>query len=222
MMISDIPLRRRPPFFDGLTDSEAHSIIDGSVQHIYLNHTPMARENHDAHYLYMLIRGHAHSYFTSNGETLEIYRLTPGDIFGLASMQAGHDVYLASTVAITDCTARRWDRPTIHALVEQYPILYRNFLTSIAGFSRRWKAIDMASNFDTPTERLLALIMSLAAGEGLPIPGGWWLKITVQELTGSTRIKNKDTATEILDNFEKQGLLKKRQGGFIVYDPPIS
>ena len=79
--------------------------------------------------LFLLQDGNVKYYrVTDQGEELLLGWLTPGDVFGLATLVKDPPGYMGSAQADKDCVLWAWDHPSIRSLSGVYPQLAENAL----------------------------------------------------------------------------------------------
>jgi len=162
--------------------------------------------------LFLLKRGHVQLYRISpDGKKLILDMLAPGTIFGEMSL-IGQRMYNTFAEAIEDCLICVMSRPDVERLLLNQPKVALRIL-EITG--RRLRAAearleDMA--FKGVPARLASLLLRLSAEQGKVVEG-----VTHQELAemvGTYR----ETATQILNQFEDQGLVELARKRITIID----
>ena len=111
-----------------------------------------------------------------------------------------------------------WDRATIRGLAERYPRLVENTLLITFDYLAAYRAIHISMTTHSAQQRLARVLASLASGIGHKIPAGVELDVRNEELASEANV-TPFTASRLLSQWHRQGLVIKTRGKIIVRSP---
>jgi CRP-like cAMP-binding protein len=126
--------------------------------------------------------------------------------------------YLLSTEAVKPSSVLVWNRATIRALVAQYPRLADNALWTMFDYLVAYRAIHLSMTCDSARQRLARVLADLATGIGQKVPGGIQLDVRNEELANEANVTT-FTASRMLSEWQRQGVLHKSRGKILLYSP---
>jgi CRP-like cAMP-binding protein len=126
--------------------------------------------------------------------------------------------YLVSTEMVRDSLVLVWDRATIQGLVARYPRLAVNALSTASEYLALCIATHVAMTCHNARERLAEVLVNLTRGIGQSAPGGIELDVTNEELANAANI-TPFTASRILSEWQRNGVLVKRRGKVLLRSP---
>jgi CRP-like cAMP-binding protein len=209
----------KPRFLEGLPDSDIPSILALATKRSFTLHTVMAHEGHPAEHLFLMIRGRARGFcMTLQGEKLPVYWFPSGEIFGGAAFLSEPAEYLVSTEAVSNSTVLVWDRPTIRSLGANYPRLVENALLIASDYLAVYRSHLISATCQNARQRLAQVLGNLANGMGRRVTEGIELNVRNEELANEANITI-FTASRLLNEWQRKGLLRKSRGKVVVRSP---
>jgi len=173
----------------------------------------------DAAHLFLIREGQAHYYhLTKQGESVLLAWLAPGDVIGLVSMLKARSSYMASADAISDCELLVWKHSVLCKLVSRHPMLAENGLGIALGYLRCYVGRHLGLVTKTAEERLAETLLRLIDRSGEIVSDGIDIRATNDELAGLADI-SPFTASRVLSNWERAGVLSKKRGRVILKSP---
>jgi CRP-like cAMP-binding protein len=177
------------------------------------------RMDEPAEQLYVLLKGRVQlSRPARSGHEVLVSVLAPGDVFGLVCLLNQRACYMGTAEAMDAGEAMVWDRVTLQRLAGPYPQLTANALTiasaMVAQFAARHEALIDAS----APERLARVLMDLAVRNGTRSAEGIDIRIKNEQLAALADV-SPFTASRQLQQWEREGAVKKRRGAVRIVDP---
>ena len=177
------------------------------------------RMDEPAEHLYVLLKGRVQlSRPVRSGREVLVSVLVPGDAFGLVCLLTRRACYMGTAEAMEAGEAMVWDHPTVQRLARQYPQLTANALTvavaMVAQFAARHEALIDAS----APERLARALSDLGVQSGTRSPDGIDIRIKNEQLAALADV-SAFTASRQLQQWEREGAVKKRRGAVRIVDP---
>jgi CRP-like cAMP-binding protein len=177
------------------------------------------RMDEPAEHLYVLLKGRVQlSRPVRSGREVLVSVLVPGDAFGLVCLLTRRACYMGTAEAMEPGEAMVWDHHTVQRLVRQYPQLTANALTvalaMVAQFAARHEALIDAS----APERLARALSDLGVQSGTRSPEGIDIRIKNEQLAALADV-SAFTASRQLQQWEREGAVKKRRGAVRIVDP---
>ena len=158
---------------------------------------------------------------TNEGRKIPLHWLTAGQIFGGAALLANSIPYLASTELLSDSCALVWDRQTIRALIPSCPELLDNVLSISVTEHLAWMlATQVSLTCNDARGRIAHYLLSLACGIGVVGSDGTELQIKNEDLAAGTNV-TPYTASRILSQWQRAGVLTKHRGKVILRKPEL-
>jgi CRP-like cAMP-binding protein len=206
-------------FFSGLETSEIDMVLAEAVRRKFQKPEIISRADEPAASLFLIKLGSINLYTaTDDGEQILLRRLVPGDIFGVASLLSEPTSYLGTTQAVNRVEILAWDHRSIRRLARTYPRLAENALRTalryVALYAKRH--IRLVSN--TAQERLACVLTSVGSRAGRVCPTGIEVDIKNEELASLADV-NFFTASRLLKNWERKGLVEKSRGRVLIRCP---
>jgi CRP-like cAMP-binding protein len=211
----------KPRFFEGLSSLEVASIVAGGTMRRFPAHSVMAHEGDPASHLFLIIKGRARCFsMTSQGEQIPVFWFPPGEVCGGAAFLSEPVEYIVSTEAVYNSTALVWDRTTIRFLKEQYPRFVENGLLIAYDYFVAYRALHISATCQNARQRLAQVLGNLAVGMGQRSTEGVELNIRNEELANEANITI-FTASRLLSEWQRKGILTKRRGMVVLHSPEI-
>jgi CRP-like cAMP-binding protein len=210
---------RKPRFFEGLEEPEIKTILAAGTHQRFHANSVIHNQGYRAGHLFLLLTGRVRRFFlTEDGQKVVLLRVTPGDIFGEASLLARPAEYLVSSEAITSSNALVWRRATIRGFCERNPRLVENALLISFDYLAAYRAVHSSLICNSAPQRLARVLGNLAAGIGLKVPGGVELDVRNEELANEANI-SPFTASRLLNAWQREGILVKSRGKVLLRYP---
>jgi CRP-like cAMP-binding protein len=182
-------------------------------------HTVVTNQGDPADRLFLLIKGTARYFFiTPEGRNIYLLWLTPGEIFGGASLLAKPSDFLVCTEIVKDSDVLVWKRNVIRSLAGRYPRLLENGLAIAADYLTWYLASHLGLVSHTARQRLAHVLVSLANGIGEKRPDGIHLDITNDQLANTANI-TLFTASRLLSEWQRNGAVLKGRGKVLLRRP---
>lgn len=209
----------RPPFLEGLGTAEMTSVLSAARQRRFLAKSVITNQGHPASHIFMILSGHARSFFlTEGGQKLHMYSIPAGELFGGMALVARASDYVLTTEAIRDSTTLVWDRPSIRSLTTQYPRLLDNALCIASDYLNVSIAAQVAITCHTARQRLAEVLVNLATGIGHRVPDGIELNMRNEDLASAASV-TPFTVSRLMSDWHRLGLVVKRRGKVLVPSP---
>lgn len=199
-------------------DAQRLIIAEGALRKLRHGQV-LCRMDEPAEFLYVLLKGRVQmSRPVRSGQEVLVSVLAPGDVFGLVCLLTQRACYMGTAEAMEAGEAMVWDRATVQRLALRYPQLTANALTvalaMVAQFAVRHEALIAA----TAPERLARALSDLGVHSGTHSPDGIDVRITNEQLAALADV-SAFTASRQLQQWEREGAVKKRRGAVRIIDP---
>jgi CRP-like cAMP-binding protein len=209
----------KPRFLEGLASPDLNAILSAATQHRFVANSVIVNHGNPARHLFLLMTGRARYFYLSpDGQKNLLLWLPPGEIFGGAAFLSTPQDYLVSTEAVRDSCVLVWDRATIRRLAERYPRLVENTLLIMFDYLVAYRAIHISLTTHTAEQRLARVLANLANGMGHKVPAGLELDVRNEELANEANV-TPYTASRLLSEWHRQGLVVKTRGKIVVRSP---
>jgi CRP-like cAMP-binding protein len=209
----------KPRFLEGLTSPDVNLVLSAATQRRILANSVIVNQGTTATHLFLLTSGRARYFYISpEGQKNLLLWLPPGEIFGGAAFLSTPQDYLVSTEAVRDSCVLVWDRATIRSLAERYPRLVENALLIMFDYLVAYRAIHISLTTHTAEQRLARVLANLANGIGHKVPAGLELDVRNEELANEANV-TPFTASRLLSEWHRQGLVVKTRGKIVVRSP---
>ena len=204
-------------FFQGLNQPVVDAVVAAGV---FRHHSPgqmLTRTGEPATHVYLLLSGHAQSYVSTDmGKHLRTKCHNRGDLVGLRSLVPSVETYLFWTEVREPLDTLAWERDRIRQLCYQYPELFMNTIEVLSDFISDCcvqRRLMLASSAEV---RLLWALRRLSRKFGRCSPRGMEFDITHEDLAEIAEV-NAFTASRVLGQWQRRGLLKKSRGKVVLY-----
>lgn len=197
----------------GLKPNEINSVLAAAKRQRYSAKYVVTSQGQPADQFFLLWKGRARHFLeTPDGKKMILKWITPGQVFGAVAMVARPSHYYVSSEAVQDSIALVWDGPTIRQLARRFPQILENSLIIAADYFAWYVAAHAALISQSARERVAHLLAALAPVIGEQVSGGGIeIDVTNEELASSTNI-TPYTASRLLSQWQKSGLLRKQRG----------
>ena len=209
----------KPRFLEGLTPPDLQSILSAATLRRFLANSIIANQGHPAEQLFLLLKGRARCFFmTPDGQKMLLLWIPPGEMLGGAAFLSKRCHYLVSTEAERNSCALVWDRPTLRGLAARYPRLVENALTIAWDYLNASLASHLSLTCHTARQRLSQVLINLASGIGHRVSGGVEIFVSNEDLANAANV-TPFTASRLLSDWQRKGLLAKSRGKLLLRDP---
>ena len=207
------------PFLGGLTQPEVSAVVAAASRHYYSPKTLVTEEGELANYFFLLVSGRARYFFlTEGGKKIILHWLLPGEIVGMMALLSEPMPYQVSSETVRQSSMLVWERGTIRGLLGRYPKLLENALSAAAQYLLWYRLRYTALVCDNARERLANVLGHLAKIMGRPLERGVELNVTNEELASAANM-TPFTASRLLGDWQRKGLISKTRGRIIVSSP---
>jgi CRP-like cAMP-binding protein len=184
-----------------------------------LAHAVATAQQNPADYLFLLTKGRARFFFIAeDGKKIILHWLTPGEIFGAATLAPNPTSYLVSTEMAMDSSVLSWDRATIRNLADRYPRLWENTISVGTDYLTLYLAAHIAMTCQDARKRLAQILINLARGIGERVAGGVMLDATNEELASAANV-TLFTVSRLMSEWARQGIIAKSRGKVLLRSP---
>ena len=209
----------RTRLLENVSQHDRRDILEKAQQRFVSAREVIVRGGEKASALFVLHNGRIkYTRVTEEGRELLLWLLTPGDVFGIATILNHPPAYLGTATAITDCSLLVWDEASLIPVSKNYPELCRNALRItleyLAAYARRHGRLM----FETAPQRLAYTLVQVAHRMGRVAPGGVEVEITNEQLGGLADV-GLFTTTRLLGDWERSGVIKKERGRIEIETP---
>lgn len=206
-------------FLDGLDPLALDAVLSAATQRDFRAGSVIANQGDPANHLFLLTKGRARLSFTTwGGKEILLVWLAPGQILGAAALLSKPCFYLVTTEAAEDSTVLAWDRPTIRQLAKCHPQILENAILTAAEYLAWYCATHAALITESAQQRLSQVVLCLAQVIGRKVPGGVELDVINEELASAANI-TPFTASRLLSNWQRKGIIAKRRGKIVLRSP---
>ena len=206
-------------FLDGLPQSALREVVGSAVSVRLFAGSVVIRQKEQAASVFLLTTGMARYFFTTpDHRKVLLSWLRPGDIMGGAALLLRPSSYLVSTEVVEDGAAILWTRRAIRTLGAKYPRLLENAFSIASDYLTWYLATHLALVSTNARERIARVLTGLATGFGRQVSGGVELKLSNEELAGAANV-NVFTASHLLGEWQRVGILAKRRGSILLLSP---
>ena len=217
--VKSIELSVRTRFLDNITQDDRRVILEKAQQRTVATREVVVRGGEKASAVYLLRSGRIkYSRVTEEGKELLLWLLTPGDVFGIATILNHPPGYLGTATALSDCDLIVWHESAILELSKHFPELCRNSLRItleyLAAYARRHSRLVS----ETAPQRLAYTLVQVAHRAGRVLPAGVEVDITNEQLGGLADV-GLFTTSRLLGDWERSGLIHKERGRIQIETP---
>jgi CRP/FNR family transcriptional regulator, nitrogen oxide reductase regulator len=208
-----------PQLLGGLATDQQELVLQSAESRKFRANRVIIRTGDPATSLFLLTHGRAKYYrVTKTGEEVLLWWLATGDSFGLGTLLALPVHYIGTAQAIDDCELLVWSRDRIRSLAATNERLAENLLHTILYYLAAYtdRVIGLATG--TAEQRLAITLLQLSRRIGHVRPNGVELSIMNEDLAGLANV-SAFTASRLLKEWERQGLVQKSRGKVCILSP---
>jgi CRP-like cAMP-binding protein len=209
----------RSQFLEGLATPDRKVILGAATKRRLPVRSVVLHQGDPAERLFLLTKGRARFFFmTASGRKILLHWLSPGDVFGGATILLSPSHYLVSTETVKESSVLVWDRSTIRGLAARYPRLLENGLSIASDYFAWYLATHVALTCHTARQRLAQVLASLARGIGQKVPDGIELDVSNEELANAANV-TPFTASRLFSGWQRNGFVTKSRGKILLHSP---
>jgi CRP-like cAMP-binding protein len=206
-------------FLEGIPTSGLKAVLAEAKLRRFHPNSVVVNQGDPAERLFLIAKGRVRYFYTcEDGRKLLLFWLTPGDIFGGASLLANPSTYLVSTETVKDTSLLVWDRATMQRLTALYPKLIENALGFASEYLVWYLGTHVALASHTARQRLARVLICLAQSIGQKVAEGFQFDATNEELAGAANITT-FTASRLLNEWQRNRALIRRRGKILLLSP---
>lgn len=158
---------------------------------------------------------------TRRGRKILLHWLTPGQIFGGATLLFDSSKYLASTEVLSESCALSWDRKTVRKLVAAIPRLLDNAFSIAVTEHIAWLVgAKVSLSSDDAESRIADFLIGLALGIGISGPDGVVIPVANEEVAAGANV-TPFTVSRFLSRWQREGILGKGRGKIVLRRPEL-
>lgn len=216
---SAVKLNSKWRLFDGIPPSDVNTILAAARSRTFPANTVVVNQGDPANQLFLLTKGRARFFFnTHDGKKVLLLWLTPGEIFGAATLLPAASSFLVSAESLKQSEVMVWDRATARGLAAKYPRLLDNALMVASDYLAFHLATHGALVSHTPRERLGRFLVYLAGTIGEKASDGFEFDATNEELAGAANL-TPFTVSRLLSEWQRDQAVRKRRGKILLKSP---
>jgi CRP-like cAMP-binding protein len=206
-----------PEFLAGIRKSDLPEILGAAkIRNIGPRHIILKEGNPAAH-LFLLKSGLVRFYrLTRNGDLVLLWRIVPGEVFGLGTLLSTPTSYIGTAETVRDSELLVWEYSQIQGLARKYPRLAQNALSIVL----RYLAAHSDRLFDlvtcTAAERLARALLHLKPEN--VVPTGVEIAATNEDLSALANVST-FTVSRLLNRWAREGVLAKSRGKIFIPSP---
>ena len=209
----------KPRFLEGLPQPDLQSVLAAATLRRFVVNSVIVNQGNPAEHLFLLLKGRARYFFiTPDGQKMLLVWLPPGEVFGGAALLPKRYHYLVSTEAVKSSSVLVWERAAVRNLAAKYPRLVENMLSISWDYLNASLASQLSLARHTARQRLSETLLNLASGIGHKAFGGVEIHVSNEDLANAANI-TPFTASRLLSDWQRKGLLTKSRGKILLRDP---
>jgi CRP-like cAMP-binding protein len=214
-----LPQGFRARFLEGLTASQIRAVLAAARQRTISPNQVVHHEGDEANHLFLLVTGLAAGYkATFAGRKLFLRWISPGDAFGLATLQTTPHRYAITVQAVREVSVLAWERVSALALVSQIPRLRENAYAVTRDYLVALGDLLVVRSSQTVQQRLARILLESARQIGHSGRDGIELVLTNEQLAEMAD-SSLFTVSRQLSEWQRQGILAKRRGKILLLAP---
>ena len=176
-------------------------------------------EGESAARLFLIEKGYIKYYrLTPDGKQTILFRFGPGDSFGLGTLLAEPDRYLASAESVSACRILSWEHSAIRRLAFAHPQLACNAIGVVLRYLSRLGKRHLEIFGSTAQDRVAKALLDLGRRHGKVCPGGIDLHISNEELASLADV-SPYTVSRAIAEWHRHGALTKQRKALRIHAP---
>lgn len=204
--------------FTGLGQNEISAILAPATNRHCNASEVIVRANERATHLFVVRTGNVDYQVTTSGGKDILWRLVPGDVFGVAAFLSEPMGYLGSAKSVLQSEVLVWKHQAVLGLSKAYPRLAENALRTSLRYLALYAERHMRAVAGTAHEKLAITLTSLGSRAGHALPTGLEIDVKNEDLASLADLSF-FTATRLLKTWERRGAVKKSRGKILIRCP---
>jgi CRP/FNR family transcriptional regulator, nitrogen oxide reductase regulator len=205
--------------FAGLGRSEVDAILSAATRLKFSASQIIVRAHNPTTHLFLLRIGRVDYYVeTDDGRQVLLRRLIPGNVFGVAAFLSHPTGYLGTAKAIEKSEALRWEHRVVRQLGKSYPRLAENALRITLKYLALYAQRHLRLVSNSASQRVASVLTGLGAQTGHLSRSGLEININNEDLASLADV-NFFTASRLLKEWEREGVVEKRRGKVLLRTP---
>jgi CRP/FNR family transcriptional regulator, nitrogen oxide reductase regulator len=206
-------------FLEGLEGPDFEAVIAAATTRRLSSHKTIYEQGRPATEVFLLSTGRARYFcITPEGRKTLLHWLVPGDVLGLAALLLRPSPYRVGAETVRESSLLVWNRATIRTLLDRYPRLCQNALSTGATYLDWYSEAHAALVSGTARQRLATVLAHLTNAMGREVSRGVELQVTNEELASAANITS-FTASRILSEWQTHRVLTKHRGRIVLHSP---
>jgi len=207
--VSDVRRLKNSAMLAGLSDAACQAVVAAGSPFPINDGTTVFVQGDPADFLYVLLEGRLKiSQITSAGNQVVIRYIGAAEMFGCVAM-GGVARYPATAIAVGNCLAMRWTRHAMGILVERYPRVALNGLSTIGMRMKELQERFAELANDRVEQRIARAVLRLVVQAGERTDDGIRIAFPISrqdigDMTGTTL----HTVSRTLSGWEERGIVK--------------
>lgn len=204
--------------FTGLRQNEISAILAPATKRRCNASEVIVSANERAKHLFIVRTGNIdYQVATSEGKDI-LWRLVPGDVFGVAAFLSDPMGYLGTAKSVFQSEVLVWKHQAVQSLSKAYPQLAENALRTALRYIALYAERHMRVVTGTAPERLAIALTSLGSRAGHALPTGLEIDVKNEDLASLADLSF-FTTTRLLKTWERRGAVKKSRGKILIRCP---
>jgi CRP/FNR family transcriptional regulator, nitrogen oxide reductase regulator len=209
----------RSKFLANLGDMALQELLNAAQVRRFAPKVQVIASGGQPEHLFLLKSGRARSYIlTEDGHEMVLLWAAPGEVLGLVSLLPTPPTYMVNTAAVSTCEFLVWDHATIRKLAAEHPAIMQNGFRVALYHIQTYMTRHINIVTKSAEARLADQLIKLATSAGEVGESGITIDITNEQLSSLSDISY-FTTSRILSKWEQRGILSKRRGRIVVFDP---
>ena len=207
------------PLLMGLSPSETASVLDrGQILRV-ARKARLCTAGDRAEQLFVVLTGRVkYSRLTADGDEIVLDLFTPGECFGFASLLRDPLNYLGTAEAMLETELIAWDHRAASQLSDRYPIIRMNALNGALRLLGKLSDRHCSLFEGVASHRIARALIDVGRRSGGIHPEGIDVHITNEQL-GSLADVSRFTASRVLSNWNKAGVITKERETVRIHSP---
>ena len=206
-------------FLEGLSSTELSAILSAGTERSFSTGSVICSPGAPAEQFFLLKSGRArHFVITPEGRKVLLRWLSPGSIFGAATVLSRNSTFIVGTEVVKNSRLHIWQRAAIRKLVWEYRKLMENLLWLASDYLIWYSAAHIALVSQDARQRFADVLITLSSSLGHVTEKGMELEITNEELANTANV-TLFTASRLLSEWHRKGAIKKTRRKILLRAP---
>ena len=206
-------------FLEGLSSTELSAILSAGTERSFSAGSVICSPGAPAEQFFLLKSGRArHFVITPEGRKVLLRWLSPGSIFGAATVLSRNSTFIVGTEVVKNSRLHIWQRAAIRKLVWEYRKLMENLLWLASDYLIWYSAAHIALVSQDARQRFADVLITLSSSFGHVTEKGMELEITNEELANTANV-TLFTASRLLSEWHRKSAIKKTRRKILLRAP---